>query len=87
MKNPFLKFPFWLNFIILIISLPISGFALIFGFAHVVEGIRQSIEGITPPPGAFEGGIIVMSLCLIGIITLLITIGAFLAILGSKNKS
>ncbi|WP_223552120.1 MULTISPECIES: hypothetical protein [Aestuariivivens] len=87
MKNPFLKFPFWFNFIILIISLPISAFGLMFGFAHVVEGIRQSIEGVTPPPDAFEGGVIVVGLCLIGIITLLITIGAFLAILGGKNKS
>ncbi|WP_242091724.1 hypothetical protein [Aestuariivivens sediminicola] len=87
MKNPFLKFPFWFNFILLIIFLPISTFTLIFGFAHVVEAIRQSIKGVTPPPDAFEGGIIVMSLCLIGIITLLITIGTFLAILGGKNKS
>ena len=87
MKNPFLKFPFWVNFILLIIFLPISAFTLIFGFAHVVEGIRQSIKGVPPPPDAFEGWIIVMSLCLIGIITLLITIGTFLAILGGKNKS
>jgi hypothetical protein len=32
------------------------------------------------------GWIFVISLCLIGIFTLLTTIGAFLAILGNRNK-
>jgi uncharacterized membrane protein HdeD (DUF308 family) len=87
MKNPFLKVPFWINLIIIIIFTPISAFALLFGFAHVVEGIMQSFEGVSPPPDAILGWIIVISLCLIGIITSLITIGAFLALLDNRNKS
>lgn len=87
MKNPFLKVSFWINVIILIIFTPISAFTLIFGFSHVVEGIMQSIEGVSPPPDAILGWIIVISLCLIGIITSLITIGAFLALLDNRNKS
>lgn len=87
MKNPFLKNPIWINIIILILLIPISAFTLLFGFAHVVEGIKQAIEGVSPPPDALLGWIVVISLCLIGMITFFLIIGVIIALSHYRKKS
>ena len=83
MKNPFLKAPLFLNIVVLIVSGSISAFSLLFGFAHVLEGITQFIEGSGPdiPMGELLlGWTIVIFLCILGIGTLITTIAAIRAI-------
>lgn len=84
MKNPLLKNPVFLNVFILVISGFISFFTLLFGIAHIIEGTTQSIEGTSPDipkDQAILGVIMVALLCIVGIISLLLTIAAIIAII------
>ena len=72
-----------LNIVVLIVSGSISAFTLLFGFAHVIEGISQFIEGSGPdiPTGeSLLGWTIVIFLCILGIGTLITTIAAIIAL-------
>ena len=83
MRNPLLKAPLLLNIVVLILSGIISAFSLIFGFAHVFEGIKQFIEGNgpdIPTEQTLLGWTIVIFLCVLGIGTLYITIASIRAI-------
>ena len=89
MKNPLLKNPVLLNVVILIISGFISWFTLLMGIAHIIEAIKQNINGTSPDipkEEAILGAVIVTLLCVIGIIFLLLTIAASLAII-KRNKT
>ncbi|WP_242093317.1 hypothetical protein [Aestuariivivens sediminicola] len=84
MKNPFLKVPILWNVVIIIIAAVACPIPLIFGFAHLVEGITQIIEGTTPDHPAsvaIQGWLFVIFLCLVGVALLAIAIGALIAIL------
>lgn len=84
MRNPLLNKPILLNVIILIISGFISFFTLLFGIAHLIEGITQIIEGSSSDISKGEhilGSIIVFMLCIVGVISLLVTIAAIQAII------
>ncbi|WP_370480279.1 hypothetical protein [Tamlana flava] len=84
MRNPLLNKPVLLNVVILLISGFISFIFLTIGFAHLIGGTTQSIKGTSPdiPKGeAVLGGIIVVLLCIIGIMSLLLTIAAIIAII------
>ncbi|MBU3822073.1 hypothetical protein KO566_08380 [Flavobacteriaceae bacterium XHP0103] len=84
MKNTLLNKPVLLNVIILIISGYISFIFLTIGVAHLIGGIIQKIEGASPdiPKGeAILGGIVVVLLCIIGFVSLLLTIAAIQAII------
>ena len=90
MKNPLLKKPFLMIIVILVIAGFVSWFTLLFGFAHLIEGIIQLIEGTSPniPVGeTILGWFFVIVLCIIGIITLFITIAAIKAIISKLKKS
>ncbi|WP_370477103.1 hypothetical protein [Tamlana flava] len=84
MRNPLLNKPVLLNVVILIISGFISFFTLLFGIAHIIQGVKQNIEGKSPyiPNGEVVLGVIIVALlCIIGIMSLLLTIAAILAII------
>ncbi|WP_242130914.1 hypothetical protein [Aestuariivivens marinum] len=84
MKNPFLKVPILWNVVIIIISVVACQIPLIFGFAHLVEGITQIIEGTTPNHPtlvAIQGWLTVISYCIVGVALLAIAIAALIAII------
>ncbi|WP_242086546.1 hypothetical protein [Aestuariivivens sediminis] len=88
MKNPLVKNAVVLNVVILIISGFISFIFLTIGIAHLIGGITQNIKGTSPdiPKGeAILGGIMVVLLCIIGFISLLLTIAAIQAIIKRKK--
>jgi hypothetical protein len=83
MKNPFLKAPLFINIVVLLIAGIISSFTLLFGLAHLFEGIKQIIEGSGPeiPMGeSLLGWTMVILLCILGVGTLFIAIAAIRAI-------
>ncbi|WP_242202052.1 hypothetical protein [Aestuariivivens insulae] len=89
MKNPLLKNPVFFNVVILIISGIISAFTLIFGVAHLFEGVRQIIKGNgheIPLTESILGWVIVLMLCVVGIISLLLAVAAIQAIF-KRNKT
>lgn len=92
MKLPVIRESYFLNIMILIFSIFVSWFCLLFGFAHLIEGITQVNKGNDPnhPIGeSLTGWIIVISLCIIGILFLFIAIAAIKGILfklKEKNK-
>jgi protein-S-isoprenylcysteine O-methyltransferase Ste14 len=91
MNFPTLKGPTLVNIIIAIISAIISSFTLLFGFAHLIEGITQIIKGTSPnnPAGeSIAGWTIVIFLCVIGVVFLVVTIAAIKGIIDkSKRKT
>ncbi|WNH13624.1 hypothetical protein [Thalassobellus suaedae] len=80
MKNPLLKTPVFLNVVILIISGIISWFALLMGIAHIIEGSSSPPNPDIPKIQAMIGWVVVMFLCIVGIVSLVITVAAILAI-------
>ena len=79
MKNPLLKAPLLFNIVVFIVAGYISWFTLIFGFAHLYEGLTQLMAGnsIDIPKGeAFLGSMMVILLCVIGVATLILAIAA-----------
>jgi len=90
MKNPLLKAPILLNVFILVISIIICPFPLLFGFAHLIEGITQIFNGTSPnhPLGeAMLGWLTVSFLCIIGVGFLVLGIAALIAIIKRKSKN
>ncbi len=90
MKNPFLKTPLILNIVVLIISGIISWFTLLFGFAHLFEGIGQIISGSVPNIPIEEsilGWILITTLCGFGIGALIVAIAAIKGILSNVGKA
>lgn len=90
MRNPLLNAPLWLNIPILIVSGIISFFCLLFGFAHVIEGTKQFIQGTNthiPVNAQILGGIIVFSLCVIGIAMLIVVLASIKGILKNLDRS
>ena len=86
MKNPLLKETLLFNIIILVISVVISPFTILFGSAAIYEGIKQIIEGSSPDipvVTSLQGWIIAIFLCIIGIGALVM---AIFAIGGIINK-
>ncbi|MBT8394935.1 MAG: hypothetical protein KJN66_08800 [Bacteroidia bacterium] len=83
MKFPIIRLPKFFNIVILVISLIIAGFTLLFGFAHIFEAIFGEPNPDIPYSESMKGWIIVISLCLIGILFLLI---AFASIKGIREK-
>ena len=66
MNFPTFKAPILANIIIAIISAIISSFTLLFGFAHLIEGITQIIKDTSPNHPAevsIMGWTIVIFLC------------------------
>lgn len=89
MKNLLLNVPLWLNIPILIVSGIVSFFCLLFGFAHVIEGTKQLIQGTNthiPVNEQILGGIIVFSLCVIGIAMLMVVLASIKGILKKLDK-
>ena len=89
MKNPLLKLPILLNVVIVIISGVICPVPLLFGFAHLIEGITQIIDGTSPnhPPGvAMQGWITVIFLCIVGIGFVVLGLAALIAIIKKVKK-
>jgi succinate dehydrogenase hydrophobic anchor subunit len=91
MNFPTFKAPILANIIIAIISAIISSFTLLFGFAHLIEGITQIIKGTSPNHPVEEsimGWTIVIFLCVIGVGFLIVTIAAIKGIIDkSKRKT
>lgn len=90
MKNPLLKAPLLLNIVILVISGIISFFTLLFGLAHLYEGIRQIIEGngaYIPIGESLLGWVIVLLLFIIGISALVIAIAAINGIINKIRSN
>lgn len=77
MRLPILKTPILLNIVIIIISLFISFFGLLFGVAHLIEGRNPNI----PNSEHLKGLAIVITLCVIGVIFLVLTIAAIRGII------
>ena len=88
MKFPVIRKSYFLNIVILLFSLFVSWFTLLFGIAHLVE----AIVGDAHNPGIpyYEiilGWIIVVSLCVIGVLFLLIAFASIQGIIYKiKNK-
>ena len=86
MKFPVLRLPNYLNIPILVISLIITGFALLFGIAHIMETIFGEANPNVPYSEQILGWIIVISLCLIGVLFLLVAISSAKGINEKINK-
>ena len=83
MKFPVIRLPIFANIIIVIISAFISWFTLLFGIAHIFEGGNPDI----PDSEHLIGVIAVTTLCVIGIIFLIITIAAIRGIIERYKKT
>ena len=84
MKFPTIKAHILVNIVIVIFSAFISCFTLLFGFAHLFEGVKQIIVGggsDIPLQESLLGWVFVIMLCIIGIITLVITIASIRGII------
>ena len=87
MKFPVIRESYFLNVLILLLSLIISSFTLLFGLAHLIEAIGSERNPNIPYSEHVMGWIIVLSLCLIGIVFLLIAIASIKGIIYKiKNR-
>jgi len=87
MKFPVIRESYFLNVVILLVSLFVSWFGLLFGIAHLIEGIF----GNDPNPDipliqSIMGWIIVIGLCVVGVIFLLIAIASIKGIIYKIKK-
>lgn len=78
MKIPVIRESYFLNIVILIFSLFVGGFGLLFGLAHLLDPSAHE-----PSREPVAGLIFVIGLCLLGVVFLLI---AFLALKGIIYK-
>ena len=85
MKFPTFKVPIVVNIVIIIFSAFPCYFTLLFGFAHLIEGITQILEGTTNPniplAETIAGWLIVSLLCIIGMLFLVVITAAFRGII------
>ena len=82
MKLPVLKAPILVNIVTVIFSVIISGFTLLFGIAHLIEGRNPNI----PYSEHLLGLTFVIILCVVGVIFLVIAIAAIRGILDKLNR-
>jgi hypothetical protein len=83
MKFPVIRESYFLNIVILLFSLFISWFTLLFGLAHLIDGKNHNI----PYSEHIKGVIFCIVLCLIGIVFLLIAFASIQGIIYKiKNK-
>ena len=86
MKLPVIRESYFLNTVILLISLFISWVTLLFGLAHLIEAAMNP-ELYKDEPQNVMGGIICIGLCLVGVVFLLIAIASLKGIIYKiKNK-
>ena len=82
MKLPLLRESYFLNIVILIISLFVSWTTLLFGLAHLIDGKNPNI----PYTEHIVGVISCIVLCLIGIVSLLIAFASINGILYNLKR-
>jgi len=88
MKFPVIRESYFLNVIILLFSLFVSWFVLLFGIAHLIE----AVFGDEPKPDipiveSTMGWTMIIGLCVVGLIFLLIAIASIKGIIYKiKNK-
>lgn len=82
MKLPVIKGPILVNIVIVIFSLIISGFSLLFGIAHLIEGRNPNITYSEH----LKGLTFVIFLCVVGVVFLVIAIAAIRGILDKLNR-
>jgi len=82
MKPPTIKAPIFVNIVIAVISLFISGFGLLFGIAHMFEGRNPDI----PDSEHYLGVAMVTLLCLLGILFLILAIASIRGIIAKAKK-
>lgn len=83
MRFPVIRAPLWVNLTIVIVSAFISWFTLLFGIAHLIEGRNPDI----PESEHLKGVVSVITLCVIGVIFLMITIAAIRGIIERYRKN
>ena len=71
-----IRLPKFLNIVILVISLIIAGFTLLFGIAHIIEGIFSEPNPNVPYSEKILGWTFVIGLCVVGVVFLLIAIAS-----------
>ena len=77
MKFPAIKAPFLVNIVILIFSLFVSWFTLLFGLAHLLGAKNPNV----PYSETIKGVIICIVLCLVGVIFLVVAVTSIKGIL------
>ena len=85
MKLPVIRESYFLNIVILIVSLFVSWFTLLFGLAHIYE----AIFGPTPFDYKLDsiiGAVFCIGLCIVGVAFLLIAIASIQGILYKIKK-
>ena len=82
MKLPVLKAPILVNIVIVIFSAFISWFTLLFGIAHLIGGRNPNI----PYSEHLKGVAVVITLCVVGVVFLVITIAAFRGVLDRVKR-
>ena len=82
MKFPVIKEPILVNIGIFIFSVILSGFTLLFGIAHLIEGRNPNI----PYSEHLLGLTFVIILCVVGVIFFVIAIAAIRGILDKLNR-
>jgi len=83
MKFPVIRLPILVNIVIVIISAFISCFGLLFGIAHIFEGRNPNI----PDSEHIKGVVAVTTLCVTGVIFLIVTIAAIRGIIERYRKN
>ncbi len=87
MKLPVIRESYILNIFILVFSLFVSWFSLLFGGAHLVEAIiNPERDPDIPYYESIMGWIMIIGLCLAGVIFLLIAIASIKGIIYKIKK-
>lgn len=83
MKLPVIRESYFLNIVILLVSLFVSWFTLLIGLAHIIEGRNPNV----PYSEHIKGFTFCIILCIVGVIFLLIAIASIKGILYKiKNR-
>lgn len=86
MKFPVIRESYFLNIVILLFSLFVSWFTLLFGIAHLIEAIGSEPNPKMLLVESIKGWIIVIGLCVVGFIFLVIAIASIKGILYKYKK-
>ena len=86
MKLPVIRESYFLNTVILLISLFVSFITLVFGSAHLIEAAMNP-ELYKDDPQNLIGGIFCTGLCLVGVIFLLIAFASIKGIIYKIKKN
>ena len=82
MKLPVIRESYFLNIVILLISLFVSWFTLLMGLAHLIEGKNPNV----PYSEHIKGVTFCIILCIVGVIFLLIAIASIKGIIYKIKK-